>query len=282
MYANNHTRLMNKFIGLCAGSVGWPSPLGGLGYEVNLIEKEVTTDSARKVVPDMIACSQSLVHAIVVECKSRSSIDPAQDEKYREARAANIAKVVSIDKERLTHTVSYVAHNDRYESLRRGTSLPFIVFGDDYVEGRGDLKREELDRALQKTGMHNKWVEPTLYYPFSHDEATSVIVLHAINGLISCIKNRDAEFKFDLGDEGTVVAILKRTHVYYNRISSKHRRELKGRVGKVLNQIARTNPDFASQFAKMESKEPSSAAVRKFHSICERIVGDYAVQKRLD
>lgn len=51
MYANNHTRLMNKFIGLCDGSVGWPSPLGGVGYEVNLIEKEVTTDSAARSSP---------------------------------------------------------------------------------------------------------------------------------------------------------------------------------------------------------------------------------------
>lgn len=281
MYANNHTRLMNKFIGLCDGSVGWPSPLGGVGYEVNLIEKEVTTDSARKVVPDMIACSQSLAHAIVVECKSGSSLDTVQDEKYREVKAANIAKVVSINKERLTHTVSYVADNDKYESLRRGTSLPFIVFGDDYVEGRGDFKREELDRALQKTGIRDKWAEPTNYYAFSHDEAAGVIVMHAINGLITCAKNGDPGFKFDLGDEGTIVAILKRTHVYYSRISTKHRRELKGRVRKVLDQIARTNPDFARQFAKMGQK-PGYAAVRKFHSICERIVEDYAAQDRLD
>lgn len=141
MYANNHTRLMNKFIGLCAGSAGWPSPLGGAGYEVVLIE-EVTTDFARRVVPDMIACSRSLVHAIVVECKGGSSLDPAQDEKYREVKAADIAMVVSINKGRLTHTVSYVAHDDRYESLRRGTSLPFIVFGEDYVEGRGASSRK--------------------------------------------------------------------------------------------------------------------------------------------
>lgn len=99
---------------------------------------------------------------------------------------------------------------------------------------------------------------------------------------MNCIRKGDPEFKYDLGDEGTIVAILKRTHVYYSRISSRHRKELRGRTRRVLGQIARTNHDFSSQFARMGTEEPSSSAMRKFYSTCERIIEDYAAQERLD
>ena len=125
LYANKHTRLMNKFIGLCSGTVDWPSPLGDIGYAVQLVEGTIVLDSARRVAPDLIACSQDQIHAIVAECKSGSSLDPVQEEKYREMTAANIANVVTVDNEdRLTHVVSYVTHADKYDQLSRNTSFP--------------------------------------------------------------------------------------------------------------------------------------------------------------
>ena len=208
LYANKHTRLMNKFIGLCAGAVGWPSPLGTIGYEVQLIEGVIILDSARRVVPDLIACSQTLDHAIVAECKSGSSLDIAQDKRYKEVTAANIASVVTVDNEdHLTHIVAYVVDSDKYSQLYGNTSFPFIVFGDDCVEGRGNFKLEKLNIALQKVEFHGTRLEPTKYYPFSHDDATGVIVSYAINAVMQCIK-KDPKFKFDPSDEDSITVII--------------------------------------------------------------------------
>ena len=272
---------MNKFIGLCTATIGWPSPLGSIGYEVQVIEGAVATDSAHKVVPDLIACSQSPAHAVVAECKSGSSLDPAQDKKYGDVKAANIAKVVTVDdEERLTHVVTYVTYDDRYEALRRGTSKPFIVFGKDYVEGRGDFKSEDLGRALQRTTIPDGCTEPTKYYPFSHDEAINVIAPYALKGMLLCIMNEDPDFKFDFGDVA-ITAILKRTHAYYDRISAKHKRELKKKTKEVLRQIYQTNSDFAAQLHKLQSERPSPAAIRKLNTTCRKIIKDYSEQQRL-
>ena len=282
MYANKHTRLMNRFIGLCTGAEGWPSPLGDIGYEVQLIEGTITTDSARKVVPDLIAYSQSLAHAILAECKSGSSLDPAQDRKYGEVKAANVANVATVaDEDRLMHIVSYVAHDDRYEALRKGTSLPFIVFGDDYVEGRGDFKPEDLKRALQRTAILDTWAEPTKYYPFSHDETINVIVPYALHGLMLCILD-DADFRFDPGNYDAIDAILRRTHAYHDRISSRHRKEIRGKIRETLMQVIQSNQDFATQLDKIRSEGSSPAAIHKLNSTCRRIIKNYAEQERLD
>lgn len=283
MYANRHTRLMNKFIGLCTGTIGWPSPLGNIGYEVQVIEGAVTTDTAHKVVPDLIACSQSPAHAIVAECKSGSSLDPEQDKKYGELKAANIAKVVTVDdEERLTHVISYVVYDNKYETLRKGTSQPFIVFGEGYVEGRGDFNSEDLERALQKTAIHDTSIEPTKYYPFSHDETINVIVPYALKGTMTCIMKKDPDFRFDFDDDVAIAAILRRTHAYYDRISAKHRRELAKKTKEVLKQIYKSNSDFSAQLDKLRSERPSPATIQKFNSICRKIIRDYAAQERLD
>lgn len=58
-------------------------------------------------------------------------------------KAANVANVATVaDEDRLTHIVSYVAHDDRYEALRKGTSLPFIVFGETMLRGGATSSRK--------------------------------------------------------------------------------------------------------------------------------------------
>lgn len=274
---------MNKFIGLCTGTVGWPSPLGDIGYEVQVIEGVVTTDSAHRVVPDLIACSQSPPHAIVAECKGGSSMDLAQEKKYGELKAANITRVVSVNNEELlTHVVAYVVYDDKYEALYKFTSQPFIVFGDGYVEGRGDFRSAMLERALQRTPIPDTSIEPTKYYPFSHDETIYVIAPYALKGMMLCIMKKDPNFRFNFDEDAAITAILKSTHAYYNRISPKHKKELKKKTKKILKQIYHSNEDFAAQLDKLRSDKPSPVTIQKFNSICKKIIKDFAVQERLD
>lgn len=273
---------MNKFIGLCTGTIGWPSPLGNIGYEVQVIEGTVTTDSAHKIVPDLIACSQSPPHAIVAECKGGSSLDPAQEKKYGEVKATNIAKVVTVnDEERLIHVVTYVVYDNNYKALYKLTSQPFIVFGDDYVEGRGDFGSGRLKRALQKTAIPHTSIEPTKYYPFSHDEPINVIAPYALKGMMLCIM-KNPDFRFDFNDDQAIGEVLRSTHAYHDRISTKHKRELKKKIREILKQIYKSNQDFADHLDKLQSDKPSSITIQKFNTICKKIIKDYSEQERID
>ena len=83
MVANDHTRLVNKMIGLCKNTAKWPSILYDLGYDVQLIECPITIrKSAREIVPDVVAVSDKLEHVVVIDCKSGKNVEPDQDGRY--------------------------------------------------------------------------------------------------------------------------------------------------------------------------------------------------------
>lgn len=199
-----------------------------------------------------------------------------------EVTAADIANVLTVDNEdQLTHIVAYVVNSDKHSKLCTNTSCPFIVFSDDYVEGRGDFKLEKLNIALQKVEFYGTQQEPTKYYPFSHDDTTGVIVSYVINAVMQCIR-KDPKFKFEPSDEDSITAILKRTHAYYDLISSKHQRVLRRKISEILKQISHVNPDFTKQISKIQMAGHNIAAISKFNIICKRIISDYVVQQRPD
>ena len=70
MSISEHTRLVNKVIGLCKDTACWPSFLYDLGYNIQLVEQTISLrESAQKITPDMVAVSNKLVHAMVIDCK---------------------------------------------------------------------------------------------------------------------------------------------------------------------------------------------------------------------
>ena len=75
MSTSRHTRLINMIIGLCSKTACWPSVLHDLGYEVQLIEQTISLrESSQKITPDVIAVSNPLKHAIVIDCKSGKTL----------------------------------------------------------------------------------------------------------------------------------------------------------------------------------------------------------------
>ena len=133
--ANEHTRLINRVIGLCQDAAYWPNVLHSLGYAVQLIEKTISLrSSSQKVTPDVVAVSNRLVHAMVIDCKSGTNINQDQDSRYESLEPYDLAYHVTVhDPTRLTHIVCYADSIANHKSLEPYTKLPFITFGPDAV-----------------------------------------------------------------------------------------------------------------------------------------------------
>jgi len=138
--ASEHTRLINKFIGLCKKTAKWPTILFDLGYDVQLIEQSISLKSAQKITPDVVAVSEKLLHAVVTDCKGGNNIDGEQDAKYQELVPDDLKFHVTIHApDQLRHSVCYVDNRSNHSQLEPHTELPFITFGDDAVQGVGIL-----------------------------------------------------------------------------------------------------------------------------------------------
>ena len=122
---------MNKFISLCKNTTGWPNTLRQLGYEAQLIEQEVSLESAAKVTPEVIAVSKKLLHAIAAECKGGGYIDDDQYGRYKQLKAKDLyyAGVDVHAPDQLTHVVCYVDDESNHASFVQHVSMPFITFG---------------------------------------------------------------------------------------------------------------------------------------------------------
>lgn len=281
MVAGTHTRLINMFMGLCADTRHWPNVLAKMGYKVQLIEQSVSLQSAKKAVPDVVSVSNKTVHAIVAECKGGNSIDPEQDDRYRQLTPGDLLHHVTVhDRNRFEHTVCYVDKSDNHDSLKRGTAFPFITFGRDCITVDGSLGRDDLDGRLDRIPLKGTR-EPTYLYPFSHDDKDYVVIPYVLRGLIAHVF-RSPEEPFKIDDPDTLEEILKITHKHADRISAKHRRELAKRVDKILKFLLHQNPDLRSQVSKIETAGRHASTLQSLKKTCEELIARYEKQTRLD
>lgn len=145
---SDHTKLINKFIGLCQKEgrrdqdrKPWPNPLHELGYRVNLVEQEISMGGGGTVHPDVLASSNRHLHVLVADCKSGRNIDADQDRRYASLTTADLADHVQLhDQNQLKHDVCYVDEAENHADLSAHTNLPFITFGREHIQKHGRFK----------------------------------------------------------------------------------------------------------------------------------------------
>ncbi len=215
LYANAHTRLMNKFIGLCSNVDYWPSVMYELGYRVKLVEQKISTKTDG-VTPDVVVVSDKLLHSVVVDCKSGNNIDRDQDDRYKSIRAEHLFNWIDVrEKARLTLSTCYVANDSNYGALRNHTDLPFVLFGRKFVEGRGDFGHDHLNQSLCKQSSLSSKFEPMLFYPFSACDDDPLILLHVMVGLLAWVRKSHPKSLSDLTKHETLTDLLKAVHPKY-------------------------------------------------------------------
>ena len=278
MLANDHTRLINKFIGLCKKDPEWPSTLRDMGYRAKLVEYTIRSRESGTVRPDIIAVSERLLHAIVADCKSGRRIDPDQDRRYSALRPEDLTPHVAIhDPKRLTHDACYVDNQSNHAFLERDTQLPFITFQEASVVKHGKFTLPELDRELSSSVPLDAACEPFSYYAFSPDDSVAVIVPRIMRAAFSCL-NRNPE-SLKLTDPEFIDRIML---VLYpaNLLGSAHARDLRKKIRETMSMLIDTNSKLKDHVLKLEAKYSTSTA-QAMARTCMDIAKQYDTQTRI-
>lgn len=281
MYACEHTRLMNMFIGLCKDSDKWPSILYEQGYRISLIEQRVGTEST-SVTPDVVVTSNKLSHSIVADCKGGQNIDLEQDGRYRAIKAEHLFMWIHVrEKKRFKSSACYVTKDAHYGRLQQHTTLPFVVFAESGVKGEGDFGLESLNKVLCRGASRTSMVEPTSHYPFSHEDDSSLIVKYVIQGVLFWLNRNRPESLGRLIDDKVACTILKTIHPHYRHMGERHQNAL---LLKVKNMIASlvSHKEFRMIKDKRLDGQLAPPVLQRFTEHCQAIVKDWKVQARLD
>lgn len=281
MYANAHTRLMNKFIGLCNNTDEWPPIMYKMGYRIQLVEQKITLD-ADSVTPDVIVMSNRLSHAVVVDCKSGTHIDSKQDRKYKSIMPKHLFNWLDIKEEsRFKYSACYASNDSNYDKLSAHTELPFVVFGAMFIEGKGDFAHDNLNRVLHQQISIGDKHEPTLLYPFSLDDDEYLILRHVIRALIVWLGRNCPKSYSELIKRETLIDILKIMHPHYKHMGDKHRHALQNKTKKTLASILDRN-EFNTIRNKMLEDEVTTSLWKKFTEQCLEVIEERKVQPTLD
>lgn len=281
MTASEHTRLINKFIGLCKDTIQWPNILSELGYEVQLIEQTINLKSAQKISPDVVAVSRKLLHAIITDCKSGNNINNEQDLRYLELVSDDLKYHVTVhDTNQLKHTVCYVDNHTNHSQLEPHTTFPFITFSDDAIQGQRDFGIKQLNEILCDSISLEGMREPTGYYPFSPDDEDYVIAPHVLRGLISYVMMKGRTIQPQINDPATALEILKLIHPY-NVIYSRHRDSLIKKIETMINIFMKSSKEFNEQVSKIERSEHKTSTLQSLVKICESLITRYESQRHI-
>lgn len=282
MLPSEHTRLINRFIGLCKNTVGWPNTLGELGYEVQLIEQEISLQDASRVHPDVIAVSNKKLHALVTDCKSGKNLEKDQLDRYTKLIPKDLHNwVTTYDNNHLTHTVCISNCENNSKIQRNFTKFPFLIFHSDKIIGDGDLGHKDLNRAFSSPisliGMH----EPLSYYPFSHEDHKNVIAPHVLRGLVSFLVKKGHKVRPKALSESTAEAILEIVHPFTSYMSTKHKTNLRNVIIEIIKLAISSNSDFKEQVTKLENDDFNHATLKSLANTCEKIAQEFETQRRI-
>jgi len=279
--ASEHTKLINKFIGLCKDTIKWPKILFELGYDVQLIEQTINLKSAQKINPDVVAVSSKLLHTIVTDCKSGNNIDKGQDARYQELESDDLKYYVTVhDPNQLKHNVCYIDSHINHAELEPHTQLPFITFSQKKVQGQGDFGIKQLNEKLCNPTSLEDMREPTGYYPFSPDDEDYVIAPHVLRGLISYLVMKGHKTQPQIKDPNTALEILKLIHPY-NLISTRHKDNLTKKIETMIGIFLKSSNEFNEQVSKIEKGEYNISTLRSLGKICEALIVEYESQKKI-
>lgn len=282
MFASEHTRLINRFIGLCKNTTKWPSILADSGYEIQLIEQNINLKTAEKIKPDVVAFSNRLNHTIVTDCKSGNNIDLDQDKKYSQLESDDLKFYVTThDKNQLKHTVCYSDTEQNHNNLKPYTKFPFITFNRQSIDGDGDFGATQLNRVLCTSISLVGMYEPTGYYPFSPEDENSVIAPHVLRGLVSYLVQKGQKERPAILAPSTASDILQIIHPLHDKIETRHKEHLVKIIGLIITQCMKTYPNFNEQITKIERGEFNPGTFRSLAKSCEEIAQEYESQKKI-
>lgn len=282
-----HTKLINFIIGLCKKNERWVHPLADLGYTVQLIEQTISTESGKKVKPDVIAASNKLLNSLVFECKGSITIDEDQIERYKELKENDLLRWVDLyTTDHTTHNVCLICYESNYKQLveKNKANFPILSFSDIRIWKSGSkFVRDEVEQKFKTDVDISTLVPPLSYYPFSENDDKKVIIPYVLRIIISLLINKQTRRHMDPLDENTFSSelVLSKIHLLWDILSLEHRSTLQSKIKIIVNDLKGSYPKFKETIESVQQTH-SPIAISNLITACEEIIVKEETEQRLD
>lgn len=280
--STEHTRLINCFIGLCKNHKHWPASLHKIGYVIQLIEQSISTKSNKRITPDVVAVSNKMLHALVVDCKSGASINVEQEGRYDTLQASDLADFVTVyDKNRLVHSICYAVSEKNGDKISNQTQKPIIEFGRRYVYQYNRFNKPELDNVLKNGINLDGYREPTSYYPFAPSDGDIVAKPYVLRAMLSyVVARRGVSKRHPIDDMKASRDLVKMVYPVHREIARAHVNTLATKINKITKDILKEKPELKEML--QSTTELNVKTLNRIQVICENMIAKYETQEPLD
>ena len=233
---SSHTKLMNTVICLSTKSYRYCTPVLYVNhYELETIECSFNMIAGGLIDADIILKNPQLNNLFILECKA-GGLEKEQAKRYaslvhKDITNANITTLSG----NFSHEITYLTDAENKDKLILGISenslnFPVIYQNKDKLSlASNSIKCPTLNKLFTDNGgVVIPENPPLIYYPFGKDDSDAHI-LNCIGPVLIQLR----------GQEFTVEDILFKTHRIYEHISDNAIKGLKGRLGKLIYDLAR-------------------------------------------
>ena len=204
-------------------------------YELETIECNFNMVSGELIDADIILKNPQLNNLFILECKA-GGLEKEQAKRYASLSHDDITNAnITTLSGNFSHEVAYLTDAENRDKLVDGISknswnFPVICQnGDKLSLVCNSIKCPTLNKLFtDNAGVSIPKDLPMLYYPFGKDDSDA----HILN----CIGPILIKFR---GQEFTVEDILFNTHRIYEHISDSAIKGIKGRLGKIINDLSK-------------------------------------------
>lgn len=271
---SNHTKLINYLIGFCKNDPKWINPLWELKYKPRIIEQTISMSDGSSVTPDIILGTDRFGHILVCECKGGSTINKNQAAKYGKLTVKDLSRWLRLQTGSMLHDVCYVVFKDSPEFIQN--AFPALVFSDRVEKHGKKFSQDHLEKAFSQSSDISRLSPPLSYYPFSSEDNISEITAYVLRAVVSLAQK---EYGVPTEDAQRLDKILSETHKMYKVLSSRHKRELKKKIGQIVSELASKYPDFKDY---LDGQRNGQAARSNFIATCQTILRNMESTTRLD
>jgi hypothetical protein len=280
-----HTRLINYTIALCKGHKNTFSPLGELGYDVQLMEQNIRTSAGEEVKPDVIKVSKRRQHAIIFECKSGTD-DEDQMRRYGQLTDEDLRRWLTVahPSQPILFDICIVNIDTNQGNFANVRNCPILTFSQAALSKSNVFSIKEVEDKFSTPIPIDRDKIPLSYYPFSDLDSDSIIMERVLRQLVSMVikLSRGGTNVLDLA-ELVPDNMLSALHPYWLALSEEHRNKLRTKIQNIIRRLRDGNPTFAERLTETRT---GNFRVRgppaSFTALCDQIIQESRVQRTLN
>ncbi len=268
---SNHTKLMNTVICLSTKSYRYCQPvLYENHYELESIEFSFNKIDGGLIDTDIILKNPELNKMLIVECKS-GALEKEQADRYKGLSKEDIvnANITTLNSD-LDFQITYLTDSENKDKLiksiiEHSADFPIILNdGKKLSLAHNSIKCKALYKLLTENGGISIPENPPLtYYPFGVDDSEA--------HLLNCIGPVLIKL---LGQEFNVEEVLFSTHRIYEHISDKGIKTLKGRIGKILTNLSKSELNEFFDVPSSKQFSLKNVSPRKFQNRLNKYIAE--------